>query len=198
MKLIKELDIRPYGKRNKLFCLFICPYCNKKVEKEKRQGESNKSCGCIRIKHNESRSKLYVVWRAMKMRCYNKTHIHYKYYGGRGIKVCNQWRNSYEEFRNWAMNNGYKKGLTLDRKNNNQGYRPLNCRWVTRKIQQRNTRWNRKITYKDETHCVSEWAEILGINKYTIASRLYKGMGEVEALTTKIDKSKSRSKACRI
>lgn len=123
-------------------------------------------------KHGESRSKLYFVWNDMKSRCNDSNAKAYKHYGGRGIKVCEEWERSFVCFRNWAFKNGYKQGLTLDRKDVNKGYNPENCRWTTMKIQSNNKRNNRLITYNQETHTISEWSEITGIGKDTIRYRL--------------------------
>ena len=121
----------------------------------------------------ETRKCLRRIWKAMLYRCNDKTN---KNYGGRGIKVCFKWKNSFEEFYDWAINNGYKEGLTLDRENFNYNYTPNNCRWITIKEQQRNKRNNRFITYNGETHCVSKWIEITGIKKDTFFDRLNKNL----------------------
>lgn len=113
--------------------------------------KSTLSCGCynkerskeLHSKHNMSNSKLYKVWQGMKTRCYNKKFMYYKNYGGRGIKMCNEWLNNFETFYIWAIKNGYKEGLTIDRINNDGNYEPINCRWTTRAEQNRNTRRNK-------------------------------------------------------
>lgn len=110
------------------------------------------SCGCYnkeearkrRTKHSLSYSKLYKVWHGMKTRCYNKNFIYYCNYGGRGITICHEWLNNFETFYNWAINNGYEEGLTIDRINNDGNYEPNNCRWITRAEQNRNQRKTRK------------------------------------------------------
>lgn len=109
---------------------------------------STLSCGCYNkelvkktnIKHNKSYSKLYKVWQGMKTRCYNKNFIYYCNYGGRGITICKEWLNDFEIFYKWAISNGYKEGLTIDRINNDGNYEPNNCRWITRAEQNRNQR----------------------------------------------------------
>lgn len=108
--------------------------------------------------------KVYGVLEGMKGRCYNPHNKHYKNYGGRGIKICDEWLNNSSLFIEWALKNGYKQGLTIDRIDNNKGYSPQNCRWVTRKTQQRNRRSNVYILYKGEIHCKKEWCDILGIS----------------------------------
>lgn len=118
---------------------------------------------------NINNQKLYRVYKHMKDRCYNKNDPHYKYYVTRGIKICEAWRKDYNVFKMWAIDNGYKEGLSIDRIDVNGDYSPDNCRWITMKQQQRN---NRYITYKGETHYLAEWAEILNINKSTLSTRL--------------------------
>lgn len=111
------------------------------------------SCGCynkehakeLHSKHNMSYSKLYKVWQGMKTRCYNPNFIYYCNYGGRGITICNEWLNDFKIFYDWAIDNGYKEGLTIDRINNNGNYEPSNCRWITRAEQNRNQRKTKRV-----------------------------------------------------
>ena len=91
-------------------------------------------------RHGQSRSRLYRIWSNMKNRCTCNTTPSYAYYGGRGIKVCKEWIDSFESFRDWALVNGYEDGLELDRRDADGGYMPENCRWATRTEQMRNTR----------------------------------------------------------
>ena len=86
--------------------------------------------------------RLYSIWYNMKMRCYNENSNDFKYYGGRNIKICNEWLNDFKVFREWATNNGYKENLTIDRIDNNKNYEPSNCKWITIKEQQ----WNKRNT----------------------------------------------------
>lgn len=118
-------------------------------------------------------ARLYNIWRNMKQRCYNKNHAKYKNYGGRGIQVCDEWRTDFMLFYNWAINNGYKDNLTIDRIDVNGNYEPDNCRWATPKQQSRNTTKNRYYTINNETHCLSEWCEILNLNYKTIYARIF-------------------------
>lgn len=105
---------------------------------------STKSCGCLAIEtwstHGLSKHPLYTVWINIVRRCENEDYEAYQNYGGRGIKVCSEWRNSFETFYNWAIINGYRNGLSIDRIDNNSGYFPENCRFATYTVQNRNKR----------------------------------------------------------
>lgn len=150
------------------------------------------SCGCYqkeflscRMKtHGESEYRLYGIWEQMRNRCYRKSVLHYSDYGGRGIIVCDEWKNSYESFRDWALVNGYQDNLSIDRINNDGNYEPDNCRWVSAAQQANNRRSNRLITYNGETHNVSEWAKILNKNPKSLYSRIYAGWDLEKVLTT--------------
>ncbi len=129
--------------------------------------------------------KLHPVWRNMKGRCYNPKHEKYPVYGGRGIKICDEWRNSFQAFYDWAMTHGYQDGLSIDRIDVNGNYEPSNCRFATRKEQGRNIRNNRHVTYKGETKTIPEWSEIAGLPYMVVYSRLvYHGWSVERALTT--------------
>lgn len=117
----------------------------------------------------------------MKRRCYSKSDNSYNNYGARGIKVCDEWLNDYATFRKWALDNGYdetksRKDQSLDRIDVNGNYEPSNCRWITAKEQGNNTRVNHRVTYKGETHTLSEWGDKLGISPDLIGQRIKKGM----------------------
>lgn len=153
------------------------------------------SCGCFRLEklrekkciHKQTKTKLHFVWSAIKARCYRVSHPSYKNYGARGIKMHNEWKENFLSFSQWATMNGYKEGLTIDRIDVNGNYEPSNCRWVNRKIQGRNKRNNQLITYNGETHCISEWAEILGIDYYTLLKRINVYKHPIKKAFTNID-----------
>ena len=143
------------------------------------------SCGCESKRsttHGESRTKLYHVWQGMKSRCNNPNYHQYHLYGGRGISVCGEWMD-YINFKEWAINNGYKPGLTIDRIDTDGNYCPENCRWVTQKEQQNNKRTNRTITYNGETHSLMEWCELLQLNYERVSSRLDYGWTFEDAIS---------------
>jgi hypothetical protein len=142
------------------------------------------SCGCLQkerqlkavITHGEYKSDLYGVFWAIKERCLNLKCSAYKWYGGRGIKICAEWNSDYEVFKEWAHSNGYKKGLQIDRIDNDGDYCPENCRWVTSKDNNRNTRYNKYITYEGKTQCFSAWAEELNMRNAVVRDRFYRGL----------------------
>lgn len=142
------------------------------VSKYKLRDKQIKSCGCTKgIKHGKYHTRLYHIYYKMKTRCYNKHHISYKDYGGRGIKICNEWLNDFMKFYNWAIANGYNDNLTIDRIDVNGNYEPSNCRWADRTTQSNNTRRCIYITYNGKTQTIAQWAEELGINYNTLRAR---------------------------
>ena len=152
--------------------------CGKIVEVRK-DGLFNgrvKSCGCFTkdrlTKHKKCNTRLYHIRSGMLDRCYNKNCKDYKNYGARGIKVCEEWKNNFEAFYNWALKNGYANDFSIDRINNNGNYEPSNCRWTTSKQQARNTRTNHFYTYQGETKTITEWAEIKGLRVDTLGYRI--------------------------
>jgi len=154
------------------------------------------SCGCFQKEKNVivhtthslsrdqegNRTKLYHVWDGIKQRCSNQNSTFYKDYGGRGIQVCEDW-DDYQNFHQWAISNGYKEGLTIERKDVNKGYFSENCCWATQQQQARNKRSNHKLTFHRETKILVEWAEELGINPYILSNRLRRGWSVERALT---------------
>ena len=164
-----------------------------------RQGKTT-SCGCynreiITKGYRFSEEKLYSVWSAMRQRCGNPHDKAYKNYGGRGIRVCNEWSN-YQVFREWALNNGYKHGLWLDRIDNNSDYSPNNCRWATTKEQARNKRISVMLTIGGTTKNIADWADCSGVGVATIRRRIELGWDN-ERLLDPIDKRLSHGEAIR-
>jgi len=175
----------------KWLCKCLCGN-EKSVTSNHLQSGHTKSCGCFHTeqikkattRHGMRHSLIYSVWSSMVMRCTCEKDQGYKYYGARGITVCDKWltfNGFYED-----MKIGYEKGLTLDRKDVNGNYEPLNCKWVTMKEQCNNRRDNHNLTYNGKTQTISQWADELGINQGTLYSRLNRGHWSIErALTTK-------------
>lgn len=127
----------------------------------------------------------------MKTRCQNSKSKEYDRYGGRGITVCEEWKNDFMSFYNWAIANGYQEGLTIDRKDNDGNYEPSNCRWITRKEQMNNCSRNHLITIDGETHTIKEWSEITGVPASRITARInVLGWDEKKAVITRQDKRK--------
>jgi hypothetical protein len=158
-------------------------------------GRGSLSCGCLIAdtarRHgataDKSRKRFYGVWSGMIQRCSNPNARAFKYYGGRGIFVCDRWKN-YANFEA-DMFHGYEHGLELDRENNMAGYCKENCRWTTRKVNNNNTRRNAVLTHDGQTMNAVQWAEKLNINAGTIYARIGRsGWTDTQALTAKIKK----------
>ena len=160
-----------------------------------------KSCGClirevtgnINRSHGLSKSRIYKIWAGTIQRCHNPKNSDYKCYGERGIVVCNEWKNNFESFNEWAMSSGYTEDLTLERIDVNGNYCPENCEWILLSKQARNTRKNKLVTYKGKTQCVAAWEEELGFNCHTLWNRLYTlKWSEEQAFTQPVKKRKRR------
>lgn len=141
------------------------------------------NCGCSgfsigdykrKYQPNEIKHFLYSTWSGIKQRCYDKNSTNYASYGGRGITMCDEWRKDYLSFKEWSEAHGARKGLTIDRIDNNGNYCPENCRWVDIITQANNTRANRIIEYNGIKHTVMEWSRLTGVNEGTIRSRIDK------------------------
>lgn len=149
-------------------------------------------------KHSGCADRLYFVWASMRRRCDSPKNTSYKNYGGRGIRVCDEWNNDYGAFRNWAISSGYDENAprgacTLDRINPDGNYCPENCTWVSMKKQSNNRRNTYTITLNGETHTASEWAEITGIPRDRIYTRYKSGWPAEKILSTKIFRCKKAS-----
>jgi len=197
-KIIKSLDKKNY-------VIAECTLCGKTYEVYKYNIKSNKSTKCYKCSatqrsettnfrtHGLSKKypKLYNVWGGIKRRCYNKNQKSFKNYGARGIKMCNEWKNDFKSFYEWALNNGYKEGLEIDRINNNGNYEPNNCRWITKqenisRIVHKNNiyaKWKETITKTGKTEeelddiieaatsgafKATELSKITGLDRHTI------------------------------
>lgn len=178
--------------RQKIWDCFCECGNNCKVATSSLTSGHSKSCGCNRrkniviavTKHKQSKNRLYRIWCNMKTRCYNKNSSVYKNYGGRGIQVCSDWKD-YKVFSEWASKNGYNEKLTLDRIDNNKGYSPDNCRWISFEEQQCNKRNNVYLCYQGKTLSMVEWSKLLGIKYDTLQYRYHKGFTVEKILSTK-------------
>lgn len=165
----------------------------KSVDGSSLRRGSTKSCGCMGMEmlslgpkiakkhgHTIFRSRTYQAWNSMKQRCYNPRNDRYYDYGGRGIKVCDRWRNSFEAF---LQDMGERPhGKSIDRKDFNGDYNPENCRWATAKEQQNNMRSNVRIEWLGEIRTISQWAECNGIKRGTLSTRIRRGWSIADAL----------------
>jgi hypothetical protein len=154
---------------------------------------NSKSCGCLAreivIERNKSLAKygaehqrLLHIWDTMKARCYRPNSKDFKNYGARGIQICEEWKNNFFVFYEWARENGYEDHLTIDRINVNGNYEPANCQWATTKQQGNNTRVNRNITIGGETKTIAEWSEVAGISPKALRYRIEMGWREEDLL----------------
>ena len=139
---------------------------------------------CFKPTHGKKGTRIYHTWRDMKNRCLNPNYPQAFNYGGRGIKVCEEWKNSFESFYEWAMANGYRDDLTIERIDVNGNYCPENCKWIPKREQSINRRNTVYLTFKGETHNLKEWAEITGIPYSTLRSRWKKKNWNVERMLT--------------
>lgn len=195
-----QLTVIAYAGKRGRYTMWLCR-C--KCGKETQAIVSNlcsggtQSCGCLQRKktvecsrtHGYCGTPEYVTWRSMKQRCGDPSQISYDDYGGRGITVCDRWRDSFEAFLA-DMGERPSKNHSIDRVDNSKGYSKSNCRWATNKEQGRNTRRNRMLTLNGRTLCVAEWAERLGMSDATILSRLGRGWSVERALTTPVKGSR--------
>ncbi len=161
-----------------------------------------RSCGCIYIEtlkkrsitHGLRKTKLYSVWGSMKDRCNHPSDKSFPRYGGRGITVCEEWRNDFLTFYDWAISHGYQDGLSIDRIDNDGPYSPENCQWVTATVQNNNKRSNRRITFLGKTHTIAEWAKAVNIPWSTLRRRLRVGWTIERALTTPVRPYRKKQK----
>lgn len=187
--VVKGVEKR--GRRMLFSCLCACGKTCLADDSNVRAGRQ-KSCGCGRHvsrpapnkTHGASYTLLYSVWTSMRQRCLSSGHRAFPNYGGRGIEVCEEWRESFEAFRDWSIAGGYAIGLTLDRIDNDGPYSPPNCRWSTRAEQNRNQRRTVYLTVNGETKTRAEWAEDVGVLPATIHQRLKRGWTPEAALST--------------
>ena len=142
-------------------------------------GETRRTCATT---HGQSSTRLFHIWANIIDRCRNSKRKDWNYYGGKGVRVCEEWK-TFEKFAEWAHKSGYKEDLTIDRIDTNGNYEPMNCRWVNRFAQMNNTTRNHLIECNGETHTIAEWSRINGTPLSTIFYRLKRGYSEQEAIS---------------
>lgn len=209
--IVIEVKMEPVGKCKKSFAYCKCE-CGNNVRcraTDLVQGRQ-KSCGCLKaenaskrmsqynkqFEHGHTDTRLYKIWAGMKTRCTNPNQQSYKDYGGRGITVCEEWLSNFLSFYNWAIENGYQDGLTLERIDNNGNYCPTNCTWITMKEQS----WNRRnsikqdITAFGETKAAHEWEQdercVVKLN--TLLYRIGAGWNSETAITKSSERKINR------
>lgn len=185
------------SRRSRALWLCVCTCGNEiVVDSNSLRTGNTRSCGCLQKEHAQNTgsankthgmfgTRLYMIWADIKRRCNNPSCEAYRYYGGRGIKLFDEW-NDFSAFLQWAEANGYRDDLTIDRIDVNGDYCPKNCRWSTWEEQENNRRNNRMLTYKGKTQSMSLWAKEFNIPYVTLAARLDSLHWDIEkALTTK-------------
>jgi hypothetical protein len=180
----KVIEFHHVDKYGAPMWMCLCDCGNKKVVRGSNlMSGHSKSCGCFQKdmvsktmkKHGDSFTRLYGIWTDMRHRCRNKNIKSWESYGGKGIKVCKEWRKSYLSFKKWALENGYNDNLTIDRIDVEDDYKPSNCRWATKKQQSNNRSNNRIIKYQGKELTLKQWSELKGIAPKTLAGRLDRG-----------------------
>jgi hypothetical protein len=184
---IDSLNRRTEYKSSFWNCTCLYKGCGKRFVRSRAkllEHKDDANCGCFSrekrraidreksLKYRPYGKELDSILWGMKKRCYSPSNASYKNYGARGITVCDEWTTDRETFYEWAIRNGYQKGLTIDRVDPDKGYSPDNCRWISPKAQQNNKRNNRHVEYKGKIYTVAELAELIGIPYETLRHRL--------------------------
>ena len=192
LTVIKRDRNNKYGRRMWL-CQCSCGNIKPVIGQLLKEGRV-KSCGCLlrenvsiaNSTHKLSRSPLYKIFYSMKQRCLNPNDKSYKYYGGKGVTIYQNWIDNFLEFNTWAIENGYSKGLSIDRINNDGDYEPKNCRWVTHLEQVNNQKSNIHVEYDGETMTLSQAARNSGISYWTLYSRVRNNCSQKKLFNTPI------------
>lgn len=202
LTVLEDLGIQTIRGRKTRWLKCICDCGNEvTVAQSDILQKHAQSCGCFRIDTitaldkkrairdgdsvDPDNMRLYSIWNGMKQRCYVKSYNRYDRYGGRGIKVCDEWMD-YLVFKKWALSHGYQDNLSIDRINIDGNYEPSNCRWATNEEQMNNTSKNTYITYKDRTQTLTQWCRELGLNYPRVKNRLKIGFTVEQAFETPV------------
>lgn len=177
------------NKTSYLECICDCG-TRKRIQSHAVLHGKTRSCGCMNAERSVDpvyKHRLYATWNGMRQRCLNSKSARYGDYGGRGIKICDEWANDFRAFEKWAYENGFEEGLTIDRMNNDGNYEPSNCRWATYSMQNSNQRKrtpSRRYEIDGVKKTQKEWCEEYGVHAETVRYRMRKmGMTLKEALT---------------
>lgn len=148
--------------------------------------------------HGMSQTRLYRIWCAMKKRCENPAAENFEWYGGKGVRVCDEWDKSFEPFRDWSMQHGYADDLEIDRIETSGGYSPLNCRWTTHEAQSNNKTNNRILAAFGEFKSMAEWSKDMRcvVSYYSLRSRLRYGWDAETAMKTPARPFSRRGESC--
>lgn len=168
-------------KRERVFhCLCACGTISDVLMAHMIRGKT-KSCGChrsavttkMKTTHNKSKTTLYKRWKSIRLRCYQVNNLSYSDYGGRGIKMCDEWKNDYMSFHEWAVNSGFDDSLQIDRIDNNGNYEPSNCRWVTSKQNCNNRRSNIIVKINEIEMTLKAACEKLNMKYKAVHARIH-------------------------
>lgn len=199
LTVIKRTDEIATNKSAKWHCVCDCGNeCIKSSTSLRKFPKS--SCGCWKAeitsklfkKYDIKNRKLYEIWKGIKARCFNINSKDYHNYGGRGITLCNEWRD-YNVFQKWAIEHGYIEGLTIERIDVNGNYCKENCCWIENKFQAQNTRKVRRFIYKDKVYTIRQLSEKFNVNYYALKARLTQYGWDIErAINEPVVKGKNQ------
>jgi hypothetical protein len=187
---VVDLSEKMSGRKSYWVCKCECGN-EKLVRSDSLKSGNVQSCGCLKVEQNKvnlnqtkhgdttrgNHKRLWQIWQGIKQRTSNPNKKTYARYGGRGIVMCEEWKDDYIAFRDWALNNGYSDDLTIDRIDVDGNYEPSNCRWATNKEQCNNRRTNVLIEWNGKTQNIEKWSEETGI-PYRVLHDRYKRYGK--------------------
>jgi hypothetical protein len=200
-RLVVLKEIKQKNKSRYFLCKCDCGKTTERCIKALIKN-SISSCGCYQNEFNIKprykqrsdnypylKSRLYSIWTDIKKRCNNTNTRAYKWYGAKGVKVCETWENDFINFMNWSIKNNYSDELTIDRINSNGNYSPDNCRWVSMLVQNNNKSSNRLIEFENQQYTMSQLSRLLGVKYTTLVSKLNKGLTVKEIIRWNLEYS---------